>query len=489
MDKFQKNACCDPFRTHKTRKLKSLRCVTQTMIDSHKSLHFQSGDLLCDKCRKTVYKLKIDDTKMPIDSSSSSELEDACKPGSSGIASNDIASNDIEGDLFVSPEYQLDTLNKSLQVLGESPVVKRKANTRVSYARNKAKSIHTTVKRKLELIGGVPLDDSEADTDMKTSTDYESEIISQLKEKFKLCRDKREQVHILTVLPKSWSIRKIQSEFDTSNYMARKAKKLVEDKGILSMPSQKAGRTLPSTVVVDVRAFYCHDATSRMMPGMKDYVSVNVDGERKHIQKRLVLCNLKEAFVQFKQTHSNHKIGFSKFAELRPKECVLAGGSGTHAVCVCTIHQNLKLMFHGAKLETLTEKYSYRNCLAEIQCNPPRIKCFLGGCEECPGVEKLQHRLEQHFDDNMTDHVEFKQWTTTDRSTLETKIMTVDEFLRVFLSSLPVVLNHDFIAKQQAMFLQISKTKLKPGEFLVVGDFAENYSFIIQDAAAIFPLE
>ena len=108
-------------------------------------------------------------------------------------------------------------------------------------------------------------------------------------------------------------------------------------------------------------------------------------------------------------------------------------------------------MFHGAKLETLTEKYSYHNCLAEIQCNPPRIQCFLGGCEECPGVEKLQHRLEQHFDDNMTtDHVKFKQWTTTDRSTLETKIMTVDEFLRVFLNSLPIVLNHNFIAKQHS---------------------------------------
>ena len=26
---------------------------------------------------------------------------------------------------------------------------------------------------------------------------------------------------------------------------------------------------------------------------------------------------------------------FSKFAEIRPKECILAGESGTHAVCMC----------------------------------------------------------------------------------------------------------------------------------------------------------
>ena len=35
---------------------------------------------------------------------------------------------------------------------------------------------------------------------------------------------------------------------------------------------------------------------------------------------------------------------FSKFAEFRPKECVLPGSSGTHSVCVCTKHQNVKLM-------------------------------------------------------------------------------------------------------------------------------------------------
>jgi len=53
--------------------------------------------------------------------------------------------------------------------------------------------------------------------------------------------------------------------------------------------------------------------------------------------------NLKEAYQRFKEKHPMEKIGFSKFADLCPKHCVLAGASGTHAVCVCTIHQNIKL--------------------------------------------------------------------------------------------------------------------------------------------------
>ena len=57
----------------------------------------------------------------------------------------------------------------------------------------------------------------------------EGEIVKQLKEKFHLSTTKSEQIQVLTILPKSWSIRKVEEEFGASNYMARKVKKLVED--------------------------------------------------------------------------------------------------------------------------------------------------------------------------------------------------------------------------------------------------------------------
>lgn len=48
-----------------------------------------------------------------------------------------------------------------------------------------------------------------------------------------------------------------------------------------------------------------------------------------------------------------HTIGSSKFAELCPKWCVIAGSSGTHSVCVCTIHQNVKTMIDAVNLKIL----------------------------------------------------------------------------------------------------------------------------------------
>lgn len=60
----------------------------------------------------------------------------------------------------------------------------------------------------------------------------ESEIILQLKEKFKNCISRSEKMTILTVLPKSWPAAKIQEKCSCSNYMVRK----VKEKGILSSP-------------------------------------------------------------------------------------------------------------------------------------------------------------------------------------------------------------------------------------------------------------
>ena len=51
-----------------------------------------------------------------------------------------------------------------------------------------------------------------------SGSDGESEIIKQLKDKFQASTTNSEKVQVLTVLPKRWSVRKVQSEFGASNY-------------------------------------------------------------------------------------------------------------------------------------------------------------------------------------------------------------------------------------------------------------------------------
>jgi len=273
--------------------------------------------------------------------------------------------------------------------------------------------------------------------------------------------------------------------------MARKAKQLVKEKGILSTPDPKHGHTLSQTTVDLVCTFYESEDISRMMPGKKDYVSVRTSDGRVHVQKKLILCNLKELYQLFKDNHPNEKIGFSTFASLRPKHCVLAGGSGTHSVCVCTFHQNVKLMMHGVKLPELRARdgtcfETYNHCIAHVICNPPQPKCYNRNCSECPGTESLKESLTDLLDENAIDNITYQQWVAVDRSTLVTTCKTSEEFVEEFVQKVNTLIPHSFIAKQQACFYRECKSTLKLGEMLVVADFSENYSFVLQDAAQSF---
>ena len=57
---------------------------------------------------------------------------------------------------------------------------------------------------------------------------------------------------------------------------------------------------------------------------------------------------LKELYQSFKGRLPGIKVGFSTFATLTPKWCVLAGSAGTHVVCVCAINQNVIIMLKSA---------------------------------------------------------------------------------------------------------------------------------------------
>jgi hypothetical protein len=134
---------------------------------------------------------------------------------------------------------------------------------------------------------------------------------------------------------------------------------------------------------------------------------------------------LKELHSHFKNLHPGVKVGFSKFASLHPRNCIMAGASGTHSVYVCTIHQNVKLMFEACKISELARigehhLSAYQHSLSTMICNPPRTNCFFRDCSKCPGPTNLENTLEDVFTDNAIENITFKQWISTDRCELVT---------------------------------------------------------------------
>ena len=449
---WKERSCCNPFMKENhdwTTRKKKLRYVTELMCEKNPALSM--GSKICDNCRKQLY--KIPNFIKPLDP----ELSHP------------------DSDYEVSEPLDLSPINQCLQKIGETPIVSQRLQQQ-KYPKQKFKKISTAMKK-------VIITDKEFDY-----SDDESEIIKQLKEEFHSTTQRSKKVQILTILPKSWSI---QTEFGTSNYMARRAKNLVKESGILATPNPKVGNVLNPQTVLHIQQFYESDDISRLMPGKKDFVSVKQGKHRVQMQKRLILNDLKEIYQLFKDTFPTEKVGFSKFAELRPKHCVLAGASGTHAVCVCTMHQNVKLMMIGAKLSDLSKDSevsleTYKNCLAQIICNPPLPKCYLGSCKYCPGNSILKENVLTVMEESMIDEIVYKQWVSVDRSTLETVYSTCDDFVDSFCEKLDILLSHSFIATEQSKFYKNCKLTLQPRDVLVTVDFSENYAFILQDAAQGF---
>ena len=76
--------------------------------------------------------------------------------------------------------------------------------------------------------------------------------------------------------------------------------------------------------------------------------------------------------------------------------------------------------------------------------------------------------------------VRFSQWGATDRTDLIKQVLPVSEFVDLLVAKLDALTTHSFIAKTQGEYVRKLKETLKEGEFVVLGDFAENHCFIVQ---------
>ena len=142
------NSCCNPFNNPRHKKT-SLRLVLSWMCEKIPTLTLNQK--ICDSCRKKI-----------------SEMETEARESS-------------DENIF---HYQdLESVNKGLSIIGESPVIKSKLQG-VYYPKEKlTKSKSTFVKSML----------------MSEDIDDESEMIKQLKERFHETQEKSVKVQILTL--------------------------------------------------------------------------------------------------------------------------------------------------------------------------------------------------------------------------------------------------------------------------------------------------
>ncbi|KAL7989329.1 hypothetical protein Chor_011995 [Crotalus horridus] len=117
-----------------------------------------------------------------------------------------------------------------------------------------------------------------------------------------------------------------------------------------------------------------------------------------------------------------------------------------HSVCVCTIHQNIKLMLQGANI-----KEHYKLLMGKAVCDLNTKDCMLQRCQNCPGEEALIAHFDELFEHwDLEESIEFTQWVHTDREMLETNVLIVDGFIEKLAIKMWKLTGHHFVSKHQA---------------------------------------
>lgn len=414
---------------------------------------------------------------------------------SESLSSSSLVGNDSD-DSFVTEEIKLEKVKTVVNVLEQSPLDVPRYKRSSLYRSNKMNKISDALKSNVE----DPVVEGKGE---KITLNTNDPVIKYQIEQYKKLTDRTKKIQFLTMLPPGLSYKQVNDTFGASKRLFKRAKELSEEKGPMATPNQNHGHPLPETTVKDVVDYYLEEHNSRIFPGKNDNKMVKTkiideNGIEKIVkelkQKRLVLKNLSELYANFQKEHPDCKIGFTKFCELRPEYCILAGAPGTHTVCVCTTHQNFDLLLYGSHLKQLTESYNdpclknYKDCIAAVVCKEPNESCYLMKCKNCPGVLQLSNKLEGIFEEKMIDSITYKKWLPDEKKRwkLETLTKTTDEFLEEFTESLEKLVTHEFISEKQAQYFQNLKRNLKEGEVLIVGDFSENYAFIIQNSVQGF---
>ena len=132
--------------------------------------------------------------------------------------------------------------------------------------------------------------------------------------------------------------------------------------------------------------------------------------------------------------------------------------------------------------DALNWKVTYRDFVNKVVCDQSNCECMMHRCTNCPGANALCKFLEEDLSDVDSDfQFHYSQRQTTDRASLVTVISTYEEYKDTLISAINAITKPLFLAKYQANFLRAKKESLKANAVIVLGDFAENYQFLVQD--------
>lgn len=415
------NRCCNPLNKKDHKCISSGFLVTEKWDEKFKNC---VGLFVCSSCRVACYREKnvFFPKNAPSSSSKQKSEEEEEDENNKDITDShkseeeeeeeDVNNKDIADSHKSDPTYQCEEVDDSLKMekvnalLHElrKPPLKRKRLSDLS------------LEDRDKILSAI---DKSSDTNFQKGQNSETSFIKNITDALHAATTRSDKLEILTTVPSEWTIAKMCRIFKVSRRIASSAKKLHESCGYASRPAKNTCKRIPDATIENVQKFYLSDFASRIMPGVKDCISIVKDGKKVKAQKRLLLFNLDNLYHQFKEEFPESQIGISKFRKLRPRECITVGHSGTHNVCVCKMHQNMELKIYGIKQQLKIRAIDFtetsEDFIKNSVCPASSSDCFLLNCKECPRFQSVITKWKLIFTENNILDVTLSQWTSTDR--------------------------------------------------------------------------
>ena len=216
-------------------------------------------------------------------------------------------------------------------------------------------------------------------------------IMANIRDKFPNW-SKEQKAAVLSVLPSSWSNRKIGEETGSSRRFASETiahglreRKVRSDK--ISEEHRKAASD-----------FLLEPKISKIVAGTKSCVSVRDENGKKlgNKQKQLLEFKLRVCHKMFLEENPHIKMGFEVFRQCRPPQCVFAGSKGNLVTCTCINCRNPEFKVTTSLLgddETFYREITgsedgngdliLKDFVKFIVCSSPTEDCYLNNCYVC----------------------------------------------------------------------------------------------------------
>ena len=130
---------------------------------------------------------------------------------------------------------------------------------------------------------------------------------------------------------------------------------------------------------------------------------------------------------------------------------------------------------------------SYKELMQLAMCDTEKMECMVHRCDSCPTYTAVQGYIESKLEEyEITDDINFSQWESTDRTTLQTHVAPVEEFVEMLVYSIDNLSTHSFVSRSQSRFLKARKEAMDDKTCIILLDFAENYHYLVQDEIQSF---